>query len=310
MNKNGSPYYKRFASIVLGIARRALSPFSNKFSKKTYTQPQLAACICLMKHERKPYRDVVDELEELKGLFDFDKVPHYTTLQKFFKRIPLRVWDAMLSFAFRLFGIRRMDAAIDSTGYDERNASYHYLWRIGEELRRKVFTKHSIVVDPKTKAIAASSSNRRYESDNKTFTPLMKKAAEIVKIDKILADKGYDSERNHRFARERLHAESIIPARNEDVPVWKTKGRWRKLMKTDFPLDEYHKRSIVETVDSVEKRKFGSTLSSKLHPDKLKEVKVIDVIYDIRRCIQLAYIVIIGFLQSQVLLFKCPMVSM
>ena len=81
-------------------------------------------------------------------------------------------------------------------------------------------------------------------------------------------------------------------------------------MKTDFPLDEYHKRSIVETVDSVEKRKFGSTLSSKLHPDKLKEVKVIDVIYDIRRCIQLAYIVIIGFLQSQVLLFKCPMVSM
>ncbi len=46
MDKNGSPYYKRFASIVLGIARRALSPFSNKFSKKTYTQPQLAACIC------------------------------------------------------------------------------------------------------------------------------------------------------------------------------------------------------------------------------------------------------------------------
>ncbi len=192
MNKNGSPYYKRFASIVLGIARRALSPFSNKFSKKTYTQPQLAACICLMKHERKPYRDVVDELEELRGLFGLDKAPHYTTLQKFFRRIPMRVWDAMLSFAFRLFGLKRMDAAIDSTGYEGRNASYHYLWRIGEERHRRVFTKHSIVVDPKTKAIAASSSNRRYESDNKTFIPLMKKAAEMVKIGKILADKGYN----------------------------------------------------------------------------------------------------------------------
>ena len=69
-------------------------------------------------------------------------------------------------------------------------------------------------------------------------------------------------------------------------------------MKASFPLDEYHKRSIVETVNSVEKRKFGSTLSSRLHLNKLKEVKVIDVVYDIRRFIQLAYIIIIGFLQS------------
>ncbi len=69
-------------------------------------------------------------------------------------------------------------------------------------------------------------------------------------------------------------------------------------MKTDFPLLEYHKRSLVETVNSVEKRKFGSTLSSKLHLSKLKEMKVIDVVYDIQRFIQLAYIVIIGFLQS------------
>ena len=210
----------------------------------------------------------------------------------------MRVWDAMLSFAFGLFGLKKMDAAIDSTGYEERNASYHYLRRIGEERRRRRSAKHSIVVDPKTKAIAASSSNRRYESDNKTFIPLMKKAAEMVKIGKILADKGYDPERNHRFARERLHAESIIPVRNEGVPIWRTHGRWRKLMKTDFPLSEYHKRSLVETVNSVEKRKFGSTLGSKRHLNKLKEAKVIDVVYDVRRCIQLAYIIIIGFLQS------------
>ena len=76
-------------------------------------------------------------------------------------------------------------------------------------------------------------------------------------------------------------------------------------MKTDFPLSEYHKRSLVETVNSVEKRKFGSTLGSKLHLNKLKEVKVIDVIYDVRRFIQLAYIIIIGFLRSLGLLRVC-----
>ena len=46
MNKNKESYYKRFVSAVLGIARRALSPFSSKFSKKAYTQPRLAVCIC------------------------------------------------------------------------------------------------------------------------------------------------------------------------------------------------------------------------------------------------------------------------
>lgn len=298
MNKNKESYYKRFVSAVMGIAGRVLSPFSNRFSKKTYTQPQLAACICLMKHEKKPYRDVVEELENLKGLFDLDKVPHYTTLQKFFKRVPIRIWDLVLTLTFKAFGLKRIDAAIDSTGYDERNASYHYLRRIREERRRRVFTKHSIVIDTKSKAIAASSSNRRYESDNKTFIPLMGKAAEVVRIDKVLADRGYDSEKNHRFSREKLHAESIIPARNEGIPVWKTRGTFRKLMKMSFPLSEYHKRSLVETVNSVEKRKFGSTLNSKLHLNKLKEVKVIDVVYNVRRYIQLTYIIIEGFLQS------------
>ena len=80
-----------------------------------------------MKHEKKPYRDITEELEELKRLFDLDKVPHYTTLQKFFRRIPLGVWDMILALAFRMFGLKRMDAAIDSIGYDERNASCHYL---------------------------------------------------------------------------------------------------------------------------------------------------------------------------------------
>ena len=39
----------------------------------------------------------------------------------------------------------------------------------------------------------------------------------------VVADKGYDSEDNHVLVRE-LDAFSVIPARYEDVLIWKTPG--------------------------------------------------------------------------------------
>lgn len=43
----------------------------------------------------------------------------------------------------------------------------------------------------------------------------------------VIAGKGYDDEKNHQFVREFLSADSIIPARFLDVPVWKTYGKYR-----------------------------------------------------------------------------------
>lgn len=43
----------------------------------------------------------------------------------------------------------------------------------------------------------------------------------------VVADRGYDSEENHVFVRERHNAYSIIPPRYQDVPVWKTHGRYK-----------------------------------------------------------------------------------
>lgn len=40
--------------------RRVLRPYSDKFSKKTYTQHQHATAILLMRYEDKTYRDVTD----------------------------------------------------------------------------------------------------------------------------------------------------------------------------------------------------------------------------------------------------------
>jgi hypothetical protein len=51
----------------------------------------------------------------------------------------------------------------------------------------------------------------------------------------VIVDKGYDSEDIHVLAREELHAFSMIPARYEYVPMWRTYGKYRKEMKRDYP---------------------------------------------------------------------------
>ncbi len=91
----------------------------------------------------------------------------------------------------------------------------------------------------------------------------MERASNIMPLS-IVADKGYDNEANHEFVREELDAVSIIPARYEDVPVWRTHGIYRKQMKRRFYTRLYHQRNKNETILSVIKRMFGEHIVSRL----------------------------------------------
>ena len=57
-------------------------------------------------------------------------------------------------------------------------------------------------------------------------------------------------------------------------------------------------RSIVETINSVEKRKFGDELRNRLLKTQIGEMKVIDIVYNIQRYINYVISVLGGFLQS------------
>ena len=65
----------------------------------------------------------------------------------------------------------------------------------------------------------------------------------------VVGDKGYDSEDNHILVREKLRALSIIPTRYENVPIWRTYGRYRKQMKRGYSKILYHQRNKDETID-------------------------------------------------------------
>src|SRR5579862_7396127 len=70
---------------ALAAGTAALAPYSHKFSPKTFTQPQLLACLVLRKFYKTDYRGIAAQLRDhsdLREILGLVKVPHFTTLQK------------------------------------------------------------------------------------------------------------------------------------------------------------------------------------------------------------------------------------
>ena len=61
--------------------------------------------------------------------------------------------------------------------------------------------------------------------------PLLKEALLHIRITTALADAGYDSEANHRYAREQRGVRSIIPAEIGRPSSKPPAGRYRRLMR-------------------------------------------------------------------------------
>jgi len=116
-------------------------------------------------------------------------------------------------------------------------------------------------------------------------------------MNNVVADKGYDSEKNHELINDDLGGNAIIPPRIYGS-LWRSRGLYRKNMRRRFPIKLYHEREKIETVNSVQKRKFGDELRGRLLRMQRREMKAMDVVHNIRLYVNCYFSFFIGFLQS------------
>ncbi|MDG7028557.1 MAG: transposase [Nitrososphaerota archaeon] len=148
------------------------------------------------------------------------------------------------------------------TDVDEETGQAEGEEREEMKTRTRRFLKLTIGVELKTQLVTAVKLRRGPANDNRDFEPVVRKAQAVKPIKIGIGDKGYDDEDNHELLRDELGAMSIIPARYQDVPVWRTRGRYRKEMKRGYSKKTYHQRSKDETVFSVVKRTMGDEVRS------------------------------------------------
>jgi hypothetical protein len=72
----------------------------------------------------------------------------------------------------------------------------------------------------------------------------------------VLADAEFDSERNHTYIRQRLGAQSVIPAKR-GKKTWRVHGV-RAEMRRAFPQRIYRRRALIESLFSSVKRKLSA----------------------------------------------------
>ena len=279
---------------ALATARRALPEHAHRYSPKKFTQHQHFACLVLKNFLRTDYRGLASHLADnpsLLAVLGLRQVPHFTTFQKASRRLlraePVR---RLLQTTVRLhLGRKRRvrRAAIDSTGLECTCASGYFVRRRSrvESPWKTVVYHHypklGVVCGTDDHFVFALEAGRGPRPDVDEFRPLVAEALRIVKLSQLAADAGYDSEPNHRFARDEHGVRTIIPAKHGRPTDKPPTGRYRRLMKMRFDRVAYRRRSQVETVISMIKRRQGVSVHGRSYHSQCRDLRLLALTHNI-----------------------------
>jgi hypothetical protein len=264
---------------------QVLPVYSHRFSPQKFTQPQLFACLVLKEVLKTDYRGLVAFLEDcpdLRAIIGLASVPHFTTLHKASKRLlRLSVVQRLLDSTLQIVRPDRHVklAAMDSTGLEAHHISHYFVSRrrskqlaTRENTYYKRWPKLAILCDCPNHAILSVITARGPGVDVDQFCRTLEPATRKVRIDVLLADAGYDSEANHRYARDTHQIESIIPP-THGRPTRKVPSTpYRRRMRLHFRRTLYRQRWQAETVISMLKRNYGSALRARSYWSQCREM--------------------------------------
>jgi hypothetical protein len=263
---------RKVVRLAMRLGTQHLSDYGATRSRHDFTQRQLMSCLVLRAYLKTTYRGVLEvlaESAELRGELGLeDKVPHFTTLQKFSGRSEvLQIIQQMIAQLGAAVGEGPPQAAaMDATGLKAGPASEYFRSRSGTKSR--YWVKLSVVVWctallPMGYCLSFGSSNDRSQARS-----LLDQGHQAGQPSILYADAGYDAEWVHQKCREQWQVESLINPfkRRKDGTCG---GQYRSLMSPEHLKERhYGKRWAVETFFSGLKRKVGSYLAAR-HPQQM-----------------------------------------
>jgi len=255
------------------LARKAVPAYSSKFSKKTYTQDQHVAILCVKARISRRLRDTEELLLNMPQVCEaigLKQVPDFTTMCRAMKRLRNKVLIVLLYLTASVLPASGK-ASIDSTGFDNRHSSKHYVKRCRMKLGSM---KTTFIVDTDTLSILPVHATVTRKHDSKIILPLVKKAGKTFRIAVLPADRGYD-DKAVRDELRRMGTRPLIKHR-EFKPIDKAHNKRIK-------SKDYHQRSMSETVNSMLKRKYDDTLYTRSYWKQCKEIMLMAVVHNIER---------------------------
>jgi hypothetical protein len=279
--------FKKFSVIVERLCAQAQIPkYFRYVQKKTYDNYQHPFLLIAKEHSRYDYRTFIESLYDSKipQYIGLRKIPHFTTLQKFAKRLESKLLDKLIFLTQHLFKERGTFFGVDSTGMELDHASSHYCKRIDRQKPVKGFVNLNATSDLYNKIILATKIRKKRRHDCSDFLPMWNKV-KCLDFDYFVADKGYDSETNHKAVFQ-AGKQSLISLKHMDLPSSRTRGQYRKKAKKEFEHGLYTQRELTESIFSSLKRKYGSKLRARRFRTQKIELLCKILSYNIERAIR------------------------
>ena len=286
---------ERMAALAMKLGEKHLANYGAVRSRHDFTQRQLMACLILRAYLKTTYRGLVDVLAGHGGLRRAlgmaDKVPHYTTLQKFSTRSQvLAIADLMLGQIGRAAlraapkSSRGTAVAIDATGLDTTQASAYFMSRAGRTHRKWLKVSVSVVCGsllPLGLVLDWGPNNDKCQAAELLTKSQM--AAGPERPQRLYADAGYDADWIHRQCRDTWGVESLIPPARHRADGT-LGGTYRAAMTADLLRRRgYGRRWAIESFFSGLKRMTGSALTARRESQQIKEAAIRVVAYALFR---------------------------
>ena len=284
-NEPKVPLIEQVAELAMKLGGRHLADYGATRSRHDFTQRQLLSCLILRAYLRTTYRGVLDVLAASAALRQRlglkDKLPHYTTLQKFSARSQVLAIAQKLLASIGRQAPKEAAAAMDATGLSRTTVSDYFCSRQGRRFRRWV--KVSVVVLCGSLLPLALEVDHKPTHDCVQARTLLAQAQEVAKPKRLYADAGYDAEWIHKQCRENWGVESVIQAVQRRADGTRG-GKWRAKMSARYlKKAQFGRRWAVESFFSALKRTMGSALSARRQEQMIAEAAIRVLAYAIRR---------------------------
>jgi IS5 family transposase len=265
--------FQEFVWQAYDLVKKALPKYSTKFSRKDYTQHQLAVLLLIWAKCDHGYRGTIEMVRLMTPIRDhlgLDTMPDPSTLCHALDRMSLTIGRLLLRESLEPFDLSGF-CGIDATGFERTSASQYYATTANMNIKS---IKTTVLVDLDHNVVIDAHFTTTRKHDTKIGPQLLKKHSELSAL---AADKGYDDQ----SFRDQLRDDNIRPLIRhcESSPInYAANARMND--------EDYHKRSNSESVFSAIKRKYGDRLRTRIWYRQFRELILKMVVHNIDQVVK------------------------
>ena len=289
VNRNFNELYTK--TVIKAIQQLPLPWKPNKHGRKGHDPKEVATGCILKVGFNQTYDGIEAYLKESETFKQhFDDLPGHSVIHRGMKRLSIKYIRRVMNLVTRFLRRKGMNIAVDSSGFRTGNSSIWYDIRIKRRSRRKDCIKLHISIDVDTGIIHWFTMTPSKRHDSPEFKNLIK---HLPELGNVLGDKGYSSRNNCQIVADKngkpyLHFKENATNKAKSKPAWIISIREYK-NNTEEWLSTYHLRSIVESVFSSIKKRWGSFLRSRKKWMQKKELSLKVLSYNVKQVLLVRY---------------------